>query len=138
MTLRDIGTWLGSMWDRILADFQVVVSSSPLDWPLWIFLAGFVLVFIVFPIVAGTILRAVRDYIQNEPPMGLGWCVGLTIGAVLCAMVLVDLHVTKALYDDAKPAPRFLYVAYPIMTALFGFSAFVECRKQLRIWRGRR
>lgn len=137
MTIRDIGTWLGNVWDRVLADLQIVVSSGPLDWPLWVFLVGFIVIFFLIPFTLGMILFAIRDYIEHEPPMGLGWCIGFTVAAVLCALVLVDLYLTKRLFDVEEPTLMFLYIGYPIMTVFFGFFAFIEWWKQIRIWRGR-
>jgi hypothetical protein len=138
MTLRDVGKWLTSVWDGAVADLQTVLSSSPLDWPLWVFPAGFVVGFVIIPLAFGKMLAEVRNYSRNEPPMGLGWCIGFTVGASLCLLVVVDLYLTKRIYDGAEPAPRLLFFAYPIMTLLFGFFSVSEWRKQLRVWRERR
>lgn len=123
------------MRDRVLADLEVVMSSNPLDWPLWIIFAGLITIFVIMPVMFGFIVSQVSDYIQNEPPMGLGWCVAFTIGATLCAIVLIDLFFVAAIFDETDPAPTFLYFGYPVMTALFGIAAFSEWRKQIRIWR---
>jgi hypothetical protein len=138
MTLRDIGLWLETLLDRVRDDLEIVFSSSPLDWPLWVFAAGFIVIFVIAPVLIVKIIQGAQDYIWHEPPMGLGWCIGFTVGAVLCTLVLVDLYVSEIIFNELNPAPMFLYIGYPIMTVFFAFFAFSEWRKHLRIRRGRR
>lgn len=138
MTLRDFGAWIGRVWDRIISDLEIVVTSSPLDWPIWVFFAGLFLIFIVIPMAIGKILYEARVYLRDEPPMGLGWCIGFTVGTALCALVVMDLYVFQSIYEDPESEPLFLYIGYPIMTTVFGLAAVVEWRKQLKVWRDRR
>lgn len=137
MTLRDFGAWIGRLWGGIVSDLEIVFTSSPLDWPIWVFFALFVLIFIIIPIVIGNVLFQVRVYLE-DPPQGLGWCIGFTVLAMLSALVLMDLYVFQSIFDDPASEPLFLYIGYPIMTLFFGFFAVVEWRKRLQIWRERR
>lgn len=137
MTLRELGTSLGSIWDLIVADLDALVSNSPLDWPLWIFPTGVVLVFFLLPKFARAILREVRTYISNGVPMGIVWCVAFTVATVFCAVFSIDLYVTKAVFDETDPAPSFLFICYPFFTLVLAFFAFMEWRKYLRALRRR-
>ena len=65
MKLRDFGSWVGGMWDQIVSDLEIVVTSSPLEWPIWVFFAGFVLVFVIAPLVARKVLYEFRLYIND-------------------------------------------------------------------------
>ena len=138
MTLRDFGSWVGRMWDRIVSDLEIVVTSSPLDWPIWVFFAGFVLVFVIAPLVARKVLYEFRLYNKDEPSMGLGWCIGFTLLAAFFALGVMDLYVFQSMHEDPENETILFYIGSPILTIFFGFFAIVEWRKKIQVWRDSR
>lgn len=116
MTLRDIGGWLSDLWDRIISDLGIALTSSPLDWPLWTILA---LIFVVVPVFLGTLGHMIADHHRNSGKATMWSVLGAGIGALLTILVTLDAYFTMTIFDGPPKFIAFLRLFYPFMATLF-------------------
>jgi hypothetical protein len=116
MTLRDIGGWLSGLWDRIISDLGIALTSSPLDWPLWTILA---LTFVVVPVFLGFLGHMIADHHRNSVKATMWSVLGAGIGALLTTLVTLDAYFTMMIFDGPAKLIAFLRVCYPFIATFF-------------------
>ena len=116
MTLRDIGGWLSGLWERVISDLGIAVTSSPLDWPLWTILA---LIFVVVPVFLSVLTYMVADYQRNSGDVTMWSVFGAGIGAFLTTLVTLDAYFTMLIFNGPPKFITFLRVCYPFMATFF-------------------
>lgn len=116
MTLRDIGGWLSGLWDRIISDLSEALTTSPLDWPLWIILA---LIFVVVPVFLGVLGHMIADHHRNSGKATIWSVLGTGIGALVTILVTLDAYFTMMIFDGPPKFIVFIRVCYPFMATFF-------------------
>ena len=100
MTLRDIGSTIQGIFERIFSDLSLVWSEPFLDWPIWIVVVGSVALVAFF----GPVLRQIKDE-EASPELDDGFWGNkwVTLG-----FFVVMAGITYIAFSESFDLPRWL------------------------------
>ncbi len=117
MTLRDVGSWFDGVWASVADGFHVATTETFWDWPLWLSIpVGIGVPWFLIWMMANHVHEMRNQVASFWGTLGFG------VGAALCALATYEVWVLLSVFEEGHRALPLLRIAYPIMTAVFGFA----------------